>query len=70
MIFKVILNGCNMSVAMAFNVLELHWKDTVITSSCKGKSNVLKLHSENTGITQRCNNSYNISYFKLHVLEQ
>jgi hypothetical protein len=30
MILKVILNYCNMSVAMTFNVLKLHWKTTTI----------------------------------------
>jgi hypothetical protein len=34
MSLKVILNSYNMLVAMAFNVLELQWKNTIITFDC------------------------------------
>jgi hypothetical protein len=46
MILKVILNDCNTSVAMAFNLLELQWKNTVITTIATNSFNISDLKSQ------------------------
>jgi hypothetical protein len=46
MILKVILNDCNTSVAMAFNLLELQWENTVITTIATNSFNISDLESQ------------------------
>jgi hypothetical protein len=57
-----ILNDCNMSVAMAFNVLELHWGYTVITTIATNSFSITDFELQ---ALQQYN--YNISYFELHA---
>jgi hypothetical protein len=40
MILNVILNYCNMTVAITFNVLELHWKNIIITTIATDSYNI------------------------------
>jgi hypothetical protein len=55
-----ILNNCNMSVAMTFNVLELHWGYTIITTITTNSFNITDFELQ---ALQQYN--YNISDFKL-----
>jgi hypothetical protein len=62
MILKVNLNDCNMSAAMAFSVLEMHMKNTVIITIATNSYNILDFELQ--ALQQY---SYNISDLELQA---